>query len=389
MAISSTDTLTTVDFSGPLPKWESPLDAALFYAERGMKILPSHYVKEDKKGNPLSEEDWKKPPLDGWPSGATTDEEQIKKWWKRWPDALIGHRPGDSGCVVFDIDMKDGKDGEKEWRSLGFNNFRTMEAETRNGGSHIWALKADFDVSNSDIAPGINVRGDNGYVILPSPGSGYEWEQWGPPRPMPPKLTELLRSVQPENHTGAAEDDELPPREDFDAALRKWRGRIRAKRAWWKEHLRRRWGVSDKTGERSDVLHRMEHDCCELGISEKDCFLLIWPLDICKFRCDGRRQGERQLRREISEVYAGHQTKQGENGPKFGTLSDVVEEDVRYLWKPYIHYGMVVIFERDPKAGKSYVAMWIAARLSVGWTCPAFVESVFDFTLPALRTEAG
>jgi pantothenate kinase type III len=23
------------------------------------------------------------------------------------------------------------------------------------------------------------------------------------------------------------------------------------------------------------------------------------------------------------------------------------------------------------------------------WTCPAFVESVFDFTLPALRTEVG
>ena len=28
---------------------------------------------------------------------------------------------------------------------------------------------------------------------------------------------------------------------------------------------------------------------------------------------------------------------------------------------------------------------WICWR----WTCPAFVESVFDFTLPALRTEAG
>jgi hypothetical protein len=25
----------------------------------------------------------------------------------------------------------------------------------------------------------------------------------------------------------------------------------------------------------------------------------------------------------------------------------------------------------------------------LSWTCPAFVESVFDFTLPALRTEAG
>jgi hypothetical protein len=30
-------------------------------------------------------------------------------------------------------------------------------------------------------------------------------------------------------------------------------------------------------------------------------------------------------------------------------------------------------------------AYWIVAV----WTCPAFVESVFDFTLPAVRTEAG
>jgi hypothetical protein len=29
---------------------------------------------------------------------------------------------------------------------------------------------------------------------------------------------------------------------------------------------------------------------------------------------------------------------------------------------------------------------WRTCRV---WTCPAFVESVFDFTLPALRTEAG
>jgi hypothetical protein len=27
--------------------------------------------------------------------------------------------------------------------------------------------------------------------------------------------------------------------------------------------------------------------------------------------------------------------------------------------------------------------------LEADWTCPAFVESVFDFTLPALRTEGG
>jgi hypothetical protein len=31
----------------------------------------------------------------------------------------------------------------------------------------------------------------------------------------------------------------------------------------------------------------------------------------------------------------------------------------------------------------------LAVVLEREWTCPAFVESVFDFTLPALRTEAG
>jgi hypothetical protein len=32
---------------------------------------------------------------------------------------------------------------------------------------------------------------------------------------------------------------------------------------------------------------------------------------------------------------------------------------------------------------------YTTAAAVVAWTCPAFVESVFDFTLPALRTEAG
>ena len=28
-------------------------------------------------------------------------------------------------------------------------------------------------MSNKDLCPGVNVRGDNGYVILPAPGNGY------------------------------------------------------------------------------------------------------------------------------------------------------------------------------------------------------------------------
>ena len=79
-----------------------------------MKIFPCRYVKVEN-GKLLPEEDWKKPPLAGWPDGATADVEQIKRWWTRWPDALIGHRPGDSGCVVFDVDVKHGSPGKANW----------------------------------------------------------------------------------------------------------------------------------------------------------------------------------------------------------------------------------------------------------------------------------
>jgi predicted small integral membrane protein len=38
--------------------------------------------------------------------------------------------------------------------------------------------------------------------------------------------------------------------------------------------------------------------------------------------------------------------------------------------------------------GSAFIfVFWL--RFGGGWTCPAFVESVFDFTLLALRTEAG
>ena len=39
-------------------------------------------------------------------------------------------------------------------------------------------------------------------------------------------------------------------------------------------------------------------------------------------------------------------------------------------------------------AGQEFLSD-LALEFDAVWTCPAFVESVFDFTLPALRTEAG
>jgi DDE superfamily endonuclease len=56
---------------------------------------------------------------------------------------------------------------------------------------------------------------------------------------------------------------------------------------------------------------------------------------------------------------------------------------------PTLEKGDIVIMDNLP-AHKSPIAekAILEQGAAVLWTCPAFVESVFDFTLPALRTEA-
>jgi Bifunctional DNA primase/polymerase, N-terminal/AAA domain len=363
-----------------IPFWKSPLDAALFYARQGMKIFPCHYVKVDDEGQALSEEDWKKPPLAGWPLGATTDEDQVKRWWTRWPDALIGHRPGDSGCVVFDIDMKRGKDGESEWKGLGFKNFRTMESTTRNGGSHVWALKADFHVGNYRLRPSIDVRGDDGYVILPSFENGYHWARWGAPSAMPPELAELLRSVQKDR---AAAEGASSDGWKVTGALKRWRGRI--ERRWRSAKKKKAW-ISYLTmteqdlipkldeGNRSDIVWAMEKDFCEMGVPQGDAFELIWPMAVCKWR--GRRDGERDLRIEIDKAYTEYQAEHAEikTTPHPQLLSSFAAVVSKFLWYPDLPEGEGVVFAGPGGVGKGVAAADLGARVTKGRRWPLSKE---------------
>jgi hypothetical protein len=47
-------------------------------------------------------------------------------------------------------------------------------------------------------------------------------------------------------------------------------------------------------------------------------------------------------------------------------LADVTAKPVRWLWAPYVPLGMVSMISGDPGAGKSYVAMAIAAEVTTG-----------------------
>jgi hypothetical protein len=71
---------------------------------------------------------------------ATSDEAQIREWWSRSPDALIGVRTGaTSGFFVLDLDVKDGANGIDELRRLEEAHGQlppTVHAQTPSGGHH-------------------------------------------------------------------------------------------------------------------------------------------------------------------------------------------------------------------------------------------------------------
>jgi Bifunctional DNA primase/polymerase, N-terminal/Primase C terminal 2 (PriCT-2)/D5 N terminal like len=145
---------------------------ALRYAQLGLSVFPCK--RKDKA-----------PPVERGFKAATRNEQQIKDWWARWPNAMIGVPTGSSsGIDVIDIDVKpqefiDGFSFLPQWESLS-----PLIVRTPSGGAHIW-FKSDGKVRNSTdrLGPGIDTRGDGGYVIVPPSrnidGAGYEFLRGG------------------------------------------------------------------------------------------------------------------------------------------------------------------------------------------------------------------
>lgn len=179
---------------------------ALHYAARGWRVFPCR--RNDKQ--PLTKPDLAHDgqPIEG--TGgfhkATTDPDLIRAWWRQWPNALIGFWPGPSDVAVLDIDMKDGKDGLATLARLDCPILpATPTVHTRSGGFHLHMQMPEkrIGITAGDKGQGIGVgldwRGDKGYAILPSPGSGYRWGQWhyGNCQPVPVPPTLMPREVDP------------------------------------------------------------------------------------------------------------------------------------------------------------------------------------------------
>lgn len=132
------------------------LCAALSYAARGWPVFPCQ--PEDK--SPFTPNGHK---------NATTEEEQIIAWWSRWPNAMIGLRTGvASGIWVLDIDNKRDADGDAALSRLEATHGKlpdTYSVDTPSGGRHMYFRYLDGIGNRGGFEPGIDVRGEGGYVI--------------------------------------------------------------------------------------------------------------------------------------------------------------------------------------------------------------------------------
>lgn len=220
-----------------------PVYEALGYAARGWPVFP---CDPDTK-RPLIGSEAKD---QGGFKLASRDPAQIREWWVRWPNAMIGVPTGEPvGAFVVDLDPKDGATAEgllglmverlavlrgqadDEGDRQGVAGFAAaIERElaapyslppapmvrTPRGGLHVWfAMPEGAAIGNrANVIPMVDVRGTGGYVILPPSvrrgpkarkercdGIPYAWEEdaaiggFDPP-PAPPELIRFVTEKQ-------------------------------------------------------------------------------------------------------------------------------------------------------------------------------------------------
>lgn len=200
------------------------LRAALDYASRGWKVFPcraadlvgAHSGKIIAKAkSPLvqNERDEAGEPIrdSGWPTKASADADQIRAWWTRWPEALIGLPTGTNiGAFVLDFDPRhDPATGEvydlprlkaAVEALLGAALPQSWTSITQSGGVHLF-----FALPEGMPPPGnrkgalpahVDVRGEKGYIIAPpsvmADGAAYRWLHAPGSLPLAPAPARLL-----------------------------------------------------------------------------------------------------------------------------------------------------------------------------------------------------
>jgi hypothetical protein len=150
------------------------------WIERGFKILPIV---------PNGKEAW----IKEWPEKASSDPATIEAWESQFPNCNWAVACGASGLVVVDQDNRNGGAASfaklEEELGLPF----TLTVATTSGGYHYYY--SGLTRSRTSMVPGIDIKSDRGYVLIPPSvigGKPYTLADDFPIQPLPEQLKEMI-----------------------------------------------------------------------------------------------------------------------------------------------------------------------------------------------------
>jgi hypothetical protein len=212
---------------------------ALHFAARGWHVFPITAAA-------------KKPPLiDRWESRASTDPDQIHRWWQ--VPYTIGIATGPSGLVVIDLDTpKPGETAPDQWATLGIRSGTgvlralarqhdatvtpTFAVTTPSGGWHLYyTAPPGARLRNTQAVIGwkIDTRAHGGYVVAPGspvPPGGYELIDDRDPAELPGWLHQALTPKPSTELSTPTQTACIDPDRYVSAALRGETARVRQAR---------------------------------------------------------------------------------------------------------------------------------------------------------------
>lgn len=153
--------------------------AAHALASAGVSVFPAAVSFNPRTGR------WDKSPhIVGWKHGASTDAEQIERWWLLYPWACPGIPLGAVGLIAVDCDRHGGPDGIATLNKLAAAHGglpSTPITRTAGDGLHVVFRQRDGEAlgnrEGSFAGRGINIRGDGGWIVGPGAmrRDGRQW----------------------------------------------------------------------------------------------------------------------------------------------------------------------------------------------------------------------
>jgi hypothetical protein len=146
------------------------IKAALDYGRLGWSVIP---IEARQTGSPIHWQVYQH---------RHPEKTEIADWFTRWPTANLAIVTGVvSSLVVLDLDPRQGGEASLERLEQEHSPLpETVEAQTGGDGRHLYfGHPGQMIPDRLDLAPGIELRADGGYVVAPPSlhacGNSYRW----------------------------------------------------------------------------------------------------------------------------------------------------------------------------------------------------------------------